>query len=408
MRILYLNTTYSGGGAERVTRQIYEGMRRRGHEVYEIVCYNRKGKVTDPNVHVLYPDTAGKILLRLQTGNRGNENLTIPYAIGYIRRFVKKHRIDLIHLHNPHDNFLGIRDIASLRKLCPVVWTLHDFWALTGHCAFPFECDERWKSGCVSCGHLSHYPRLRRDVSGRLFAQKKERLTGAGLVLTAPSDWMARQVRQSYLSEEPCEVICNSLDPDRWKSLDKQALRRKHGIDNDKLVLAFVAADLTIPQKGMRYLLDALSRLDGIKYTLLIAGNCPQEPDALKERFEVKYFGYIGEQRRMNEFYAMADILVNPSVYETFGLVNIEAMASGTPALAFRVCVMPEVVGEDGGWLVDELSGEALGRKLEELERNRNEIEQKRRSCRSYVERKYSEEQMLDQYEALYGRVCGR
>ena len=81
MRILYLNTTYSGGGAERVTRQIYDGMKKRGHEVYEIVCYNRRGQVEDSHVHVLYEGIAGKILLRVQTGNRGNANLTIPYAI---------------------------------------------------------------------------------------------------------------------------------------------------------------------------------------------------------------------------------------------------------------------------------------------------------------------------------------
>lgn len=131
MRILYLNTTYSGGGAEKVVRQVYDGMKARGHEVYEIVCYNRRGGVEDDHVKVLYSGTAGKILQRLQTGNRNNRSMTIPYAIGYIRQFVKKHEIDVIHLHNPHDSFLGIRDIASLQRICPVIWTLHDFWALT-------------------------------------------------------------------------------------------------------------------------------------------------------------------------------------------------------------------------------------------------------------------------------------
>ena len=145
MRILYLNTTYSGGCAERVTRQIYDGMKKRGHEVYEIVCYNRRGQVEDSHVHVLYEGIAGKILLRVQTGNRGNANLTIPYAIWYISCFVKNNKIDVIHLNNPHDSFLGIRNIGKLQKLCPVVWTLHDFWALTGHCAFQFGCVDRWK-----------------------------------------------------------------------------------------------------------------------------------------------------------------------------------------------------------------------------------------------------------------------
>ena len=60
MRILYLNTTYSGGGAEKVTRQIYDGMKKRGHDVYEIVCYNRHGIVEDEHVHCLLYTSGGR------------------------------------------------------------------------------------------------------------------------------------------------------------------------------------------------------------------------------------------------------------------------------------------------------------------------------------------------------------
>lgn len=81
-------------------------------------------------MHVLYNGTVGKVLMRLQTANRANEDLTISYAINYIEQFVRKHKIELIHLNNPHDSFLGIRDIGKLTEWCPVVWTLHDFWAL--------------------------------------------------------------------------------------------------------------------------------------------------------------------------------------------------------------------------------------------------------------------------------------
>ncbi len=172
MRILYLNTTYAGGGAEKVARQIYQGMQQRGHEVYEIVCYNRRGNIDDPHVHVLYPNDLMKIFMHVQTYNRGNHNKTIPYAISYIRKFVKEHQIELIHLHNPHDNFLGIHDIAALTQLCPVVWTLHDLWALTGHCAFPYGCVERWSRECAGCQHLELYPELRRMKQG--FVERKE------------------------------------------------------------------------------------------------------------------------------------------------------------------------------------------------------------------------------------------
>ena len=64
-------------------------MQQRGHEVYEIVCYNRRGNIDDPHVHVLYPNNLMKVFMRVQTYNRGNHNKTIPYAISYIRKFVK-------------------------------------------------------------------------------------------------------------------------------------------------------------------------------------------------------------------------------------------------------------------------------------------------------------------------------
>jgi len=407
MRILFLNTTYSGGGAEQVTRQIYNGMKARGHQVYEVVCYNRRGQVKDTDVHVLYSGILGKIFLRMQTYNRGNHNLTIPYAIWYISRFVKKNKIDVIHLHNPHDNFLGIMDIAKLQTLCPVIWTLHDFWALTGHCAFPFGCDSRWENGCSSCDRLENYPRLRKDVSGRLYKKKARYLTKTGIHLTVPSDWMREQVKKSYLREAACTVIYNSLDISKWKVFEKEQIRAKYGWSTKKLVLAFVAADLKIPQKGMRFLADVLAELDRSKYMLLIAGRCSEELQQLTGEFETKNFGYISEQKKMNEFYAMADILINPSVYETFGLVNIEAMASGTPVLAFNICVMPEVVGEKVGWCIPEISAKSLQNKLEQLEADRDEVKTKAQICPEYINEKYNQQRMLDQYEDLYRSVQG-
>ena len=402
MRILYLNTTYSGGGAEKVTRQVYEGMKARGHEVYEIVCYNRRGAVEDDHVKVLYASTPGKVLQRLQTHNRGNTSRTIPYAVWYICNFIKKHRIEVVHLHNPHDSFLGIRDIRTIQKRCPVVWTLHDFWALTGHCAFPVGCDDRWKTGCKKCEHLHNYPRLRKDVCGILFEEKKRALTGCGIHYTVPSDWMRQQFAESYLQEECCTTVYNSLWVADWKVLDKKATRRAYGIETDKFVLAFVAADLKIPQKGTGRFLEVLKGLNPDRFLLLMAGKCSDEWKGALAQFEVVDFGYIWEQQKMNEFYAMADLMVNPSTYETFGLVNIEAMASGTPVAAFHVCVMPEVISPEAGWLCEEISADAFRTLIQQIADDREAWKQKADACHTYVQNKYDEKKMLDHYEELY------
>lgn len=409
MRILYLNTTYSGGGAEKVVRQVYDGMKARGHEVYEIVCYNRRGGVEDDHVKVLYSGTAGKILQRLQTGNRNNRSMTIPYAIGYIRQFVKKHEIDVIHLHNPHDSFLGIRDIASLQRICPVIWTLHDFWALTGHCAVPVDCTHWVEDGCRKCGYLDKYPRVRVDKCHELFKKKERFLAGQGIAFTVPSDWMETQVKHSYLKEEDCRVIYNSLDPSVWAEYasqeQKQALREQYGIPKEKLVLAFVTADLAIPTKGMPLLLEALKKLDPEKVCLVTAGRCTEQLQRELSSFEMKSFGYISDQKTMNEFYGLADLVVNPSLYETFGLVGIEAMASGTPVISFDICAMREIIGEDGGWLVEQTDAGNLAETLVYLTTHPEELKAKAAVCRSRVTERYGESRMLDQFETLYKLV---
>jgi len=405
MRILYLNTTYNGGGAERVVRQIYNGMKEKGHQVYEIVCYNQRGTINDSHVHVLYSSVPEKILHRMQTYNRGNFNLTIPYSVQFICHFIKKHRIDVVHLHNPHDSFLGIRDIRTIQEQCPMVWTLHDFWALTGHCAFPFGCDNRWKTGCGECERLENYPRLRKDRSKELWKKKQNYLAGADIQFTVPSEWMKRQLESSYLKEEKCEVISNSLDTSLWKALNKQELRKKYGLQTNKFILAFVAADIKIPQKGMKTLEEVIRRLDPDKFMLLIAGKCSEELENLVKKFEIKIFGYLSEQEKMNEFYSLADLLVNPSIYETFGLVNIEAMASGTPVAAFDICVMPEIIDENVGWCAEETTPASMKNLIEKIEGDREKWNRKALACHNYVENKYNQQEMLDQFERLYQRV---
>ena len=127
---------------------------------------------------------------------------------------------------------------------------------------------------------------------------------------------------------------------------------------------------------------------------LLMAGKCSDEWKEALAHFEVVDVGYIREQQKMNEFYAMADLMVNPSTYETFGLVNIEAMASGTPVAAFHICVMSEVVSSKVGWLCEEISADAFRTLIQQVERDRGGWKQKAEKCHTYVQDKYDEKKM--------------
>lgn len=406
MNILYLNTTYQCGGAEKVASQLFHGMRKRGHQVYEIVSYDRRNSDLPPGVHVIYHSPAMRIFNRLITGNHGNRNLSIWYTRRYIRSFIKKHRIDVIHLHNPHDNFLGIRDIADLSGMRPLVWTLHDFWAMTGHCTYPHGCPDRWKEGCGACPCLESYPALKKDVTRRLFEEKKTAFRRKRILFTVPSGWMQEQFQASHLRGLECVRIYNSLDVEVWKPLDKQEIRRRHGLDPQGKVIGFIAADPQKKLKGMDYLLNALSLLpDPENCLLLMAGQESGALEGLETRFRIRHMGYLRTQKELNEFYAMADLLVNPSVYETFGLTNIEAMACGTPVAAFPVCTMPEIIDEDCGWIAAAVSAEALSETVRRALSDESLLKEKGRKSRERVEAVFSEELMLDEFERLYRSV---
>lgn len=403
MNILYLNTTYQCGGAEKVASQLFSGMRSRGHKVYEIVCYDMNYCELPQGVQVLYPSLPMRIFNRLITGNHGNRSLHIGYSRRRILSFIKKHQIDLVHLNNAHGNFLGIQDIAEIAKNCPVVWTLHDFWAMTGHCAFPYGCTDRWKEGCGECPRLDNYPALRKDLSHRLWEFKKKAFRQYPIFFTVPSGWMYEQFEASHLKGLPCRRIYNSLDIHIWKPLDKQKVRAQYGLTDTKNIIGFIAADPQKKLKGMDFLLKALSHIhDAKNYILLVAGRENGLLEQLDGSFEIRRLGYLDSQKALNEFYAAADLLVNPSLYETFGLTNIEALACQTPVAAFPVCTMPEILKSSCGWIASEVSAGALADTIIRAFSDKAVLEEKGRAGRRRVEEVFSEEKMLDAFEDLY------
>ena len=133
MNILYVNTNFHEGGAAKVARQLFYGMKKKGHNVYFLAGYPSKG---DGECIIMNPAPVDRFF-NLVTGIlQNNQVLSRSKARRQILDIVKEKKIDIIHFHNLFENYIGIRDIAYIAARCKVVWTLHDMWAATGHCAF--------------------------------------------------------------------------------------------------------------------------------------------------------------------------------------------------------------------------------------------------------------------------------
>ncbi|MDD3409878.1 MAG: glycosyltransferase, partial [Eubacteriales bacterium] len=225
MRIVHINVmaTLSTG---RVATEICETAQEMGHRTLvafsrgyppRSVPYLRIGNGLDLRLH--------GVLARL-TDRSG---FFSRYATRKLVRQLKSYKPDLIHLHNLHGYYLHLPTLFGYLKECgvPVVWTLHDCWAFTGHCAYfsMARCD-RWLSGCGHCPCQHLYPNsLFWDRSSKNWAGKRALFTAVpGLALVTPSEWLASEVSRSYLKKYPLYVIPNGIDLQTFRPCDDPAL----------------------------------------------------------------------------------------------------------------------------------------------------------------------------------------
>ena len=267
-------------------------------------------------------------------------------------------RIDeLVHLHWVGHGMLSIEEIGRLPL--PLVWTLHDQWALCGaeHYTSPPEpgetCsrDERFALGYSPSSRPPHEsgPDLNRKTWLR-----KQRSWSKPISIVCPSHWLADCARRSSLMADwPITVIPYPIDLQFWAPVDQQQARALLQLPHDRpLVLFGALGGSKNPRKGADLLIEALkilhlqverTSLDGLE--LVIFGqNRPANASNLG--FPVRYTGPIQDDLRLRLLYAAADVFVIPSLQDNLPNTGIEAHACGTPVVAFRTCGLVDIVDE--------------------------------------------------------------
>jgi len=266
---------------------------------------------------------------------------------------ISKIKPDVIHLHNIHGYYLNIKLLFKFLKVAniPVVWTLHDCWPLTGHCAyFDYVDCVKWQTGCYNCPQKLEYPRSYFiDRSTKNYIEKKILFNSVNkLTIVVVSKWLGDIVRKSYLSKFPINVINNGIDVDIFKYNYSQALIEKYNLHN-KIILLGVASNWS-PRKRLRdYLL--LSKLLSSKYQLILVGLSTKQIKLLPEN--VIGVEATEHMQELVELYSISDIVLNLSVEETFGMTTIEGMACGTPGIVYNCTASPELITPQTGLIVE-------------------------------------------------------
>lgn len=266
-------------------------------------------------------------------------------------RELKNNHTEVLHLHNLHSYCINFPILFKYIKKyhIKVVWTLHDCWAFTGHCPHfdRIGCD-KWKSGCNHCPQYRQYPQSRIDNARYQYCLKQKWFTNVeNMVLVAPSEWLAARTRESFLKEYPVRVIRNGIDLSVFKPTESD-FRQQYHLE-DKIVLLGVAYGWSIA-KGLDVFIELAQRLDD-RYRIVLVGTNEAVDGQLPER--IISIHKTQDQAQLAAIYTAADILVNPTREEVLGLVNIEALACGTPVITFNSGGSPECVDESCGAVIE-------------------------------------------------------
>jgi len=283
-----------------------------------------------------------------------NEGLNAKRATKRFLTWANTYNPDVLWLHNLHGYYLNIEllfDWIKSRPHMQVKWTLHDCWAFTGHCAyFSYIGCESWKNGCGNCCQLSKYPTsLFLDRSGKNYQKKKKAFCGvANMTLITPSQWLAELVKESFLKEYPVEVRYNTIDTTAFLPTPSN-FRERYRLADRKIVLGVAA--FWEERKGLSDLLRLADMLPR-DYQVVLVGI--DEKQAKKLPGSVLCLPRTNSAYDLAKIYTAADVFVNPSKEETFGLTTIEALACGTPAIVYKDTACEEIAHQYGGFVVDQ------------------------------------------------------
>ena len=344
MRVLQINSVCGIRSTGRICTDLADVLLQDGHECK--IAYGRES----------VPEKYRKIAVRigndldakmhaLQSRIFDNAGFGSRLATEKFIEWVKEYNPDIIHLHNIHGYYINIevlfKYLAESNK--PVIWTLHDCWAFTGHCAYfsYVKCD-KWKTGCFNCPQKKRYPlSLLWDASKQNWQKKKALFTSVkNMTLVTPSKWLANEVKKSFLSNYPMNVIANGIDLDVFKPTPSD-FKEKNGLVGKKIILG--VASSWSECKGLKDFIE-LSKILDEKYKIVLVGLSGNQIKELPEN--VMAISRTNNVKELAEIYTAADIFFNPTYEDNFPTVNLEAQACGTPVITYKTGGSVESVPE--------------------------------------------------------------
>lgn len=401
-RLLQINSTANWGSTGKIAEQIGLVAMEAGWESY--IAYGRsanssKSKLikVGSKLSVMWHGVLSRLF--------DCHGLASSVATKRLVKKISQIKPDIIHLHNIHGYYLNYKILFDYlnRANIPVVWTLHDCWAFTGHCAhYIQEQCYLWKTGCCRKDCKRFYPASYVVSKTKQNYNLKKKLflgLGSNLVITPVSSWLADQTKQSFLGQQKIHYIYNGVDTSVFTPLPAKHIVDKYELQG-KIVLLGVASAWS-DGKGFSDYLSLRKKLTD-DYVIIMVG-------LSEEVIKTLPAGIIGIKRTQSvkelaELYSAANIVLSLSRAETFGLTVAEGMSCGTPAIVYNNTATPELITEQTGLVVDK-TGDVDG-----VVESINTIVQNGReyytaACRKRAEEYFDKDKCFGKYLELYNEI---
>lgn len=430
MKVLFVNTNESYGGAARAAHRIMRGVQKHGVEV-QMFVKNRSSQAKDVvTIWEFIPANpfykvcdwiASKIKNQWQHykwrayKNRDQITYLSDLRATYIHGALQKMDYDILHLNWFNQRFLDIDELKKVQK--PIVWTLHDSWAFCGICHYFINC-EKYQTHCGACPLLKSDKE--RDLSYELFDRKIKAYKDLDLHIVTPSKWLGECAKKSViLGRFPVTAIPNCLDTDIFRPKTPSEISKAAAMQqnpqvkqvllekSNKPVIMFGAINAANDKlKGFNLLTAALRLLDaqGLEARLVVFGAAQYDVFEQFKHIDVVSVGFVQDLDVLTSLYSIADVMVVPSYSEVFGQTASEAMACGTPVVAFRCTGIQDVVAEGCGYLAKPYETDDLANGIRYcIENNKDNIMGK--AARESVEKRFAIDVVAKQYKALYESI---
>lgn len=435
MKVLFVNTNDTNGGAARAAMRIMQGVQQHGVETQMLV----KEKYT--------PDTAvvplqqflpkNKLYRFADWGAQKIKNkyyhwLWRPYRKTKENVFVSDTRgtrlggalqrldYDVLHLHWINQRFIKLQDLPKDK---PIVWTLHDTWSFCGVCHYFIDC-ERYKTHCGNCPML--HSGKENDLAYRIFKEKQRAYQDLNLHIVTPSRWLGECAKQSALfGRFPVTVIPNCLETDVYRPLSVQEVDERLSVAIDRnqalhvvkcaagekaakpLILYGAMNAATDRRKGFASLLSALQTLDkqGFEANMVVFGASESDLPMQFEHIKVHFIGYVSDTDLLVTLYNLADVMVVPSLTENLSCAIMESLSCATPVCCFAIGGNGDMVEhQQNGYLAKEKDPEDLAQGIRWCLDNNSDASLSI-AARKKVMGNYTIERVGKQYAELYNSL---